>query len=171
MLKTIDIKNSTGLMKIKSAFTASAPGFIYVEAVNETFAKEALQGLRQIYLSSFSQLPITEMTSVLTVNMTVMLALGCAFSALYSVLRFFSLILLRVALHRVALHRVALHRVALHCVALHRVASLFAFLCFALLFASSCVASHCFAFALLCVALSFALRCIASRQFCVALHY
>ena len=66
MLKAIDIRNKGGLLKIKSAFCSSVKGMIYIEALSEAFVKEIIQGLRSIYGSSFSQVPVSEMTSVLT---------------------------------------------------------------------------------------------------------
>ena len=65
MLKAIDMRNKGGLLKIKSAFCSGVKGLIYVEALSEAFAKEVIVGLRMIYGSSFSQVPVGEMTSVL----------------------------------------------------------------------------------------------------------
>jgi len=65
MLKAIDMRNKGGLLKIKSAFCSGVKGLIYVEALSEAFAKEVIMGLRMIYGSSFSQVPVGEMTSVL----------------------------------------------------------------------------------------------------------
>jgi transcription elongation factor SPT5 len=65
MLKAIDMRNKGGLLKIKSAFCSGVKGLIYVEALSEAFAKEVIVGLRMIYGSSFSQVPVAEMTSVL----------------------------------------------------------------------------------------------------------
>lgn len=65
MLKAIDMRNKGGLLKVKSAFCSSVKGLIYVEALSEAFAKEVIVGLRMLYASSFSQVPVGEMTSVL----------------------------------------------------------------------------------------------------------
>lgn len=65
MLKAIDMRNKGGLLKIKSAFCSGVKGLIYVEALSEAFAKEVIVGLRMLYASSFSQVPVGEMTSVL----------------------------------------------------------------------------------------------------------
>jgi len=64
--KSIDIKMKGGILKIKSVFCSNCKGFIYIEALSEAFAKEIIQGIRLIYGSSFSQVPIGEMTAVLT---------------------------------------------------------------------------------------------------------
>lgn len=66
MLKAIDVRNKGGLLKIKSVFCSGCKGFIYIEALSEAFAKEIIQGLRMIYGSSFAQVPVSEMTSVLS---------------------------------------------------------------------------------------------------------
>lgn len=68
LLKAIENKNRTGLMKIKSAFCSSLGGTVYVEAVNETFAKDGIQGIRSLYQNSFVQIPVQEMTSTLSVH-------------------------------------------------------------------------------------------------------
>jgi transcription elongation factor SPT5 len=65
MLKAIDMRNKGGMLKVKSAFCSGVKGLIYVEALSEAFAKEVIVGLRMIYGSSFSQVPVGEMTSVL----------------------------------------------------------------------------------------------------------
>ena len=71
MLKTIDMFNrQRDFYKIKSAFCGSSKGYIYVEALNEAFAKEVLTGLKMIYLNSFQQVPIDDMTTVLAVTIT-----------------------------------------------------------------------------------------------------
>jgi transcription elongation factor SPT5 len=71
MLKTIDVFNrDRDFYKIKSAFCGTSKGYIYVESLNEAFAKEVLNGLKMIYLNSFQQVPIQDMTSVLSVTIT-----------------------------------------------------------------------------------------------------
>jgi transcription elongation factor SPT5 len=72
MLKTIDLfnRNSNDFYRIKSAFCGTSKGYIYIEAISETFAKEVLNGLKMIYHSSFQQVPIQDMTSVLAVTIT-----------------------------------------------------------------------------------------------------
>eukprot|EP00599_Poterioochromonas_sp_BG-1_P011272 CAMPEP_0173156230 /NCGR_PEP_ID=MMETSP1105-20130129/14646_1 /TAXON_ID=2985 /ORGANISM="Ochromonas sp., Strain BG-1" /LENGTH=1165 /DNA_ID=CAMNT_0014072945 /DNA_START=63 /DNA_END=3557 /DNA_ORIENTATION=+ len=69
MLKTIDLQQQNNdFFKIKSAFCGPSKGYIYVEAISENFAKEVLNGFKMIYLNSFQQVPITDMTSVLAVT-------------------------------------------------------------------------------------------------------
>lgn len=65
MLKALDVCNHTGQLKIKSAFCSGTKGFVYIEAVSEAFAKELILGLRSIYATTFAQVPVSEMTSVL----------------------------------------------------------------------------------------------------------
>ena len=69
MLKTFSENSKDGgFAKIKSAFCTGSKGFIYVEALNETFAKQIINGLRGMYGNSFAQIPVSEMTSVLSVT-------------------------------------------------------------------------------------------------------
>jgi transcription elongation factor len=68
MLKSIDHRNKTGVMRIKSAFTTSTRGMIYIEAMAEPFAKESVQGLYGFYVSSFARIPVQEMTSLFNVQ-------------------------------------------------------------------------------------------------------
>lgn len=70
MLKTIDVWSKDGIMKIKSAFTTSVKGYIYVESHSEAFAKEIIKGINFIYQSSFQQIAIKEMTSVVSATLT-----------------------------------------------------------------------------------------------------
>eukprot|EP01038_Epipyxis_sp_PR26KG_P011691 gene11691-15654_t len=70
MRKAIDSKNKGGLLRIKSAFCTGAKGVIYIEAINEAFAKESMTGLRGLYFGTCSQVYIQEMTSVLSVSIT-----------------------------------------------------------------------------------------------------
>lgn len=69
LMKTLYLRNKEGgFVKIKSAFCTGSKGFIYVEALNEMFAKETINGLRMMYANSFAQIPVSEMTSVLSVT-------------------------------------------------------------------------------------------------------
>ena len=71
LLKTVDMRNQNpgSFLKVKSAFCNSSPGIVYVEALNEKFAKEVTMGLRGMYQQGMSQIPTAEMTSVLNVYM------------------------------------------------------------------------------------------------------
>ncbi|RYG99686.1 hypothetical protein EON65_50060 [archaeon] len=55
MLKTIDIMRREGFAKVKSVFCADVKGYLYVEAVSEAFAKEIINGLKMVYISSLTQ--------------------------------------------------------------------------------------------------------------------
>ena len=69
MLKTFSEHGKDGgFAKVKSAFCTGSAGFVYVEALNETFAKQIINGLRGMYGNTFAQIPVTEMTSVLSVT-------------------------------------------------------------------------------------------------------
>jgi transcription elongation factor SPT5 len=68
--KAVDSKNKKGLLRIKSAFFTGVKGMIYVEAISESFAKEAMSGLTGLYAFACAQIYIQEMTSVLSVKMT-----------------------------------------------------------------------------------------------------
>jgi len=68
MLKAMDHKQKTGILRIKSAFCTSSKGMIYIEALAEPFAKEALAGLYGFYMKSFARIPVEEMTSVFNVS-------------------------------------------------------------------------------------------------------
>lgn len=50
---------------LKSAFHNSSKGYIYVEAFSEVCAKEAIQGLRGLYFTTMTKVPVNEMTNVL----------------------------------------------------------------------------------------------------------
>ena len=68
MLKAFDHKAKTGVLTIKSAFTTSTTGMIYIEAMAEPFAKEAISGLFGFYISTFARIPVEEMTSLFNVT-------------------------------------------------------------------------------------------------------
>lgn len=69
LLKALESKSKGGFLLVKSAFFTGVKGCIYIEAVSEPFAKEAINGLRGHYPSSFVKIPLTDMTAVLTVAM------------------------------------------------------------------------------------------------------
>ena len=76
LMKQFSAKMAGEALKLKSAFCTGAKGYIYVEALAEPLAKEALSGLRGIFWSSkddvpaFSKVPINQMTSLLNVKVT-----------------------------------------------------------------------------------------------------
>ena len=43
-------------------------GYIYIEALAEPLAREAIQGLRGFFVSSFQKVPINQMTSLMSVK-------------------------------------------------------------------------------------------------------
>lgn len=55
-------------LRLKSAFCTSSKGYIYLEALAEPLAREAIQGLRGIFFSKFFKVPVREMTSLLSVK-------------------------------------------------------------------------------------------------------
>jgi transcription elongation factor SPT5 len=55
-------------LQIKSVFCTSTPGYIYIEAMNEPFAREAITGLQGVYYSTLRQVPIPEMSMLLTLT-------------------------------------------------------------------------------------------------------
>ena len=57
-------------INIKSAFCNATKGYIYVEALAEPYAREAITGLRGLYQSSFQRIAVQEMTTLLTVTVT-----------------------------------------------------------------------------------------------------
>ena len=67
--KCIASRNNGGApIKINSAFCSQAKATIYIEALAEPFAKEAIAGIRGLYSSSFIKVPVGEMTSVLNIT-------------------------------------------------------------------------------------------------------
>jgi len=55
---------------LKSAFHSGAKGFIYIEAFSEVCAKEAVTGLRGLYVTSFVKVSIAEMTAVISASVS-----------------------------------------------------------------------------------------------------
>ena len=51
-------------------FCTSTAGYLYIEAMNEPFAREAISGLHGIYFSTLKQVPIPEMSMLLTLTVT-----------------------------------------------------------------------------------------------------
>ena len=74
LMKQFSAKLNGEALKLKSAFCTGAKGYIYVEALAEPLAREALNGLRGIFWSSkdgtpaFAKVPINQMTALLNVK-------------------------------------------------------------------------------------------------------
>lgn len=67
LLRHIDQMSRGGRQTtLKSAFHSGAKGFIYIEAFSEVCAKEAVTGLRGLYVTSFVKVSIAEMTAVIS---------------------------------------------------------------------------------------------------------
>lgn len=69
-LKAADAKHRGQPIYIKSAFCNTSKGYVYIEALAEPYAREAIQGLRGLYQSSFQRIAVREMTTLLTVTVT-----------------------------------------------------------------------------------------------------
>jgi transcription elongation factor SPT5 len=66
LMKHIDTLRKGGkTTTLKSAFHSSSKGYIYVEAMSEVCAKEAVYGLRGLYFTTFTKVPLAEMTRVM----------------------------------------------------------------------------------------------------------
>jgi transcription elongation factor SPT5 len=70
LLKVFDSRARGQPMHIKTAFCNATKGYIYVEALAEPYAREAITGLRGLYQFSFSRIPVQEMTTLLAVTVT-----------------------------------------------------------------------------------------------------
>jgi Early transcription elongation factor of RNA pol II, NGN section len=68
MLKDLDHKSKGGSGRIKSVFCTGTRGYVYIEALAEPFAKEAITGLTGFYISSFERIPVDQMTSLFNVT-------------------------------------------------------------------------------------------------------
>ena len=68
LLKQLHVKNNGGGIKVKSVFHTSSKGYVYIEALAEPLAREALHGLRGFYFSTFKKVPVNQMTSLLSVK-------------------------------------------------------------------------------------------------------
>ncbi|EQC42652.1 hypothetical protein SDRG_00380 [Saprolegnia diclina VS20] len=68
MNKFLEFEKRGESLNIKSVIASNSKGFIYVESDREPFAKEAVNGLRDIQSWSMKLVPIHEMTSVLTIQ-------------------------------------------------------------------------------------------------------
>ena len=84
LMKQVDARRKGHPLKLKSAFATSSKGYIYLEALAEPLAREAIQGhtlfpsfspltysflgLRGFYLGSFNKVPIPQMTSLMSVT-------------------------------------------------------------------------------------------------------
>ncbi|ETW00422.1 hypothetical protein H310_07056 [Aphanomyces invadans] len=65
-------------LPIKSVIASSSKGFIYVESEREPYAKDAVNGIRDIFPWSMKLVPIHEMTAVLTIqNKKTPVTAGC----------------------------------------------------------------------------------------------
>ena len=70
LLKVFDSRSRGQPMHIKTAFCNATKGYIYVEALAEPYAREAITGLRGLYQFSFQRIPVQEMTTLLAVTVT-----------------------------------------------------------------------------------------------------
>ena len=68
LMKQLHIKSNLGGIRIKSVFHTTSKGYIYIEALAEPLAKEAVQGLRGFFPLSFKKVPVNQMTSLLSVQ-------------------------------------------------------------------------------------------------------
>ncbi|CAE7808581.1 Supt5h [Symbiodinium microadriaticum] len=68
LLKTMDNQAKGRPVLIKSCFCTPSAGYIYVEAMEEPFAREAVAGLHGLFYSTFKKVPVAEMTALLTVT-------------------------------------------------------------------------------------------------------
>jgi len=68
LLKQIASQAKGEPLLLKSAFCTSSKGYIYLEAVAEPHAREAIQGLRGLFFSKFNMIPTKEMTALLSVK-------------------------------------------------------------------------------------------------------
>ncbi len=70
MMKQFALKESGKRIGINSAFSTASKGFIYVEAVAEPLAREAIMNLRMIMQGSMQLVPIPQRTSLLQFSIT-----------------------------------------------------------------------------------------------------
>jgi transcription elongation factor SPT5 len=68
MHKSLVVFEKTKQLKVISAFCGGAKGYIYIEAISDTLAKELLQGLKGVYTNRIRQVAVAEMTTVLTLK-------------------------------------------------------------------------------------------------------
>ncbi|KAF0688069.1 Aste57867_20293 [Aphanomyces stellatus] len=68
MNKFLELAKRGQPMHIKSVVASSSKGFIYVESEREPYAKDAVNGIRDIFPWSMKLVPIHEMTAVLTIQ-------------------------------------------------------------------------------------------------------
>ncbi|CAK4078924.1 unnamed protein product [Aphanomyces euteiches] len=68
MNKFLEMSKRGQPLHIKSVVASSSKGFIYVESEREPYAKDAINGIRDIFQWSMKLVPIHEMTSVLTIQ-------------------------------------------------------------------------------------------------------
>lgn len=68
MRKAIASRENGGPLRIKSVFCSGSRGYIYIEAIAEPLARDAINGLRGIFQSSLQKIPVREMTSVVTIS-------------------------------------------------------------------------------------------------------
>ena len=67
MLKAFAQRQKDEPLKIKSVFSTSK-GYIYIEAIQEPYARDAIQGLRGFNHGSFKKVPIQNMTALLSIS-------------------------------------------------------------------------------------------------------
>ena len=70
LLKQLEMKNRGNPFQIKSVFHTDNKEYVYIEALAEPLAKEAIKGLRGLYLSTFKRVPVNQMTSLLSVQVS-----------------------------------------------------------------------------------------------------
>jgi hypothetical protein len=64
--KTMSRQREGKPVLIKSVFCTPTAGYIYIEAIEEPLAREAIAGLSGIYYSTLKRVPLAEMTTLLT---------------------------------------------------------------------------------------------------------
>lgn len=68
LFKAIKAKSEGKKVGLKSAFCTASKGYIYLEAFEEVSAREMIMGLSGLYISTFTIVPIHEMTPLLNVK-------------------------------------------------------------------------------------------------------
>jgi transcription elongation factor SPT5 len=64
--KTMSRQREGKPVLVKSVFCTPTAGYIYIEAIEEPLAREAIAGLSGIYYSTLKRVPLAEMTTLLT---------------------------------------------------------------------------------------------------------
>jgi transcription elongation factor SPT5 len=66
--KTMSRQREGKPVLIKSVFCTPTAGYIYIEAIEEPLARESIAGLSGIYYSTLKRVPLSEMTTLLTIT-------------------------------------------------------------------------------------------------------